>query len=241
MENNNQKTFPFFKVLYKNIVLIILITILCALLSFGYSLLNKKTTVTVSQSVILRTAVSSSTGSSQSTNASHGKIYINEIRDIITNPKAIKKINAYYKDIYGQDAGTISAGAIGISSKDNSLIFKISYTDKDEEVAFNKLTAIYTVANDQLIKEDIKADIGSENDPGSRLILTDGTGKILSSVTTSDTSKNIILGTVVGVIISVAIAFILYVLDNTVKDKDEFEELTGVSILAYLEKNDREK
>ncbi len=233
MENNNQKAFPFFKVLYKNIVLIILITVLCALLSFGYSLLNKKTSVTVSQSVILRTSVSSSMGSSQSTNASHGKIYINEIRDIITNPKAIEKINAYYTDVFGEDAGKISAGAIGISSKENSLIFNISYTDKDEEIAFNKLTAIYTVANDQLIKEDIKAD------PGSKLILTDGTGKILSSITTSDTSKNIILGAIVGIVISVAIAFILYVLDNTVKDKDEFEELTGVSILAYLEKNNK--
>ena len=113
------------------------------------------------------------------------------------------------------------------------MIFNISYTDKDEEIAFNKLTAIYTVANDQLIKEDIKAD------PGSKLILTDGTGKILSSITTSDTSKNIILGAIVGIVISVAIAFILYVLDNTVKDKDEFEELTGVSILAYLEKNNK--
>ncbi|MBO5067264.1 MAG: hypothetical protein J6C62_02535 [Clostridia bacterium] len=232
MENNNQKTFPFFKVLYKNIVLIILITVLCALLSFGYSLLNKKTSVTVSQSVILRTAVSSSQGESQSTNASHGKIYINEIRDIITNPKAIEKINAYYIDVFGEDAGKISAGAIGVSSKENSLIFNISYTDKDEKVAFDKLTAIYTVANEQLIQEDIQAE-------SAELILTDGTGKIFSVVTTSDTSKNIILGAIVGIVISVAIAFILYVLDNTVKDKDEFEELTGVSILAYLEKNNK--
>jgi capsular polysaccharide biosynthesis protein len=35
--------------------------------------------------------------------------------------------------------------------------------------------------------------------------------------------------------------FIVYVLDNTVKDKQEFEELTGLNVIAYIEKDKKKK
>lgn len=230
METNNaQKSIPFLKLLAKNVILIVLITILCGLLALGYSLLKEKSYYTVSQSVILRTSVSSASGSSsQSTNASHGKIYIPMVKASITNPNSVQKIRNLYEEMYPDAEDTINSGLIGINYKENSLIFNISYTDISEERAKEKLDVIYIVAREQL-KVDIKAD-------SVDLILTDGTDEVFSVVSQNNTVTNVIIGVLVGFVISAVVVLLIYMFDNTVKDKKEFEELTGVSVLSYLGK-----
>ena len=49
-----EKVIPFWKIIYKRLTLIILITVLCALIGFGYGLLFIKPEYTVTSSMILK-------------------------------------------------------------------------------------------------------------------------------------------------------------------------------------------
>lgn len=237
MEKQTQKTIPFFRLLVKNLLLEILITILCALVAFGISIYTDKTYYTVNQSVMLRTSIQSGLGqASQSSNASHGKLYMPMVEDSITNPEAIKAANALYQERYPDASDTIESKDIEVTYKDNSLIFNISYTDLSEEKAKEKLSVVFEVANEQL-RNDIKGEV--------KLILTDGVDedggvRYYSIVTSDGTLENTLLGAAIGVALAVLIVLLKHVTDNTVKDKEEFEALTGVSVISYVEKDKKE-
>ena len=232
MDRENNKSIPLLVLLYKNLVLEILIVILCALAMFGYSIYTNKTYYTVSQSVMLRTSITSALGNaSQSSNASHGKLYMPMIKDSITNPEAIKKANDMYKQKYPQATDGIDSSAIKVGYKDDSLIFNVSYMDRDEAVSKAKLAIIFEVANQQL-KNDIKGDV--------KLILTDGVDedgavRYYSIVTSDSTLQNTILGVFIGIAVAVAVVLLRYLTNKTITDKDEFEKMTGVSVLTFLE------
>ena len=59
------------------------------------------------------------------------------------------------------------------------------------------------------------------------------------SVSTSDSLiKNVVIFIVLGVVLAGMIVYLKALLDNTVKDKEEIESLTGVSVIAYIEKQE---
>lgn len=237
MENETKKTIPFFRLLVKNLLLEILIAFLCALVAFGISMYTDKTYYTVNQSVMLRTSIQSGLGqASQSSNASHGKLYMPMVKDSITNPEAIRKANELYKQKHPDITDEISASDINVTYKENSLIFNISYTDFSEQKSKEKLAIVFEVANEQL-KKDIKGEV--------KLILTDGVDedggvRYYSVVTSDSTFENTLLGGAIGVVLAVLIVFIKHITDNTVKDKDEFEALTGASVISYIEKETKQ-
>ena len=65
---------------------------------------------------------------------------------------------------------------------------------------------------------------------------SDGVDEIYSVVKTSNIVSNVVLGAVIGCVIAVGIAFLMELLDNTVKDREEFEELTDTSVLSLIDK-----
>ena len=95
---------------------------------------------------------------------------------------------------------------------------------------------MFEVANEQL-RNDIKGEV--------KLILTDGVDedggvRYYSIVTSDGTLENTLLGAAIGVALAVLIVLLKHVADNTVKDKEEFEALTGVSVISYVEKDKKE-
>ena len=46
-----------------------------------------------------------------------------------------------------------------------------------------------------------------------------------------------VIGLVSGLVISMVIVFLIYALDNTVRSKSEFEEMTGMSVVAFIDKD----
>ena len=232
MDKENKKTIPLLALLYKNLVLEILIVVLCAMAMLAYTVYTDKTFYTVSQSVMLRTSITSSLGNaSQSSNASHGKLYMPMVNDSITNPEAISQANEKYKQSFPNATDKIEGKNIKVGYKDDSLIFNVSYTDENEARSKAKLAIIFEVANEQL-KKDIKGDV--------KLVLTDGVDengavRYYSVVTSDSKVQNTILGAFIGIVVAVAVVLLRYVTNNTVTDKDEFEQLTGVSVLSLLE------
>ena len=230
---NEQRKIPFFKLLYKNIILEILIVALCTVLMIGFTILTDQTRYTVNQSFMLRTSVVSSLGNaSQSANASHGKLYMPMVKDSITNPKAMQEINEIYKEKYGGETGQVDPKLIVISYKENSLIFNISYTDIDEQAAKQKLGVIFDVANENLGK-DIKGNVELIPTDG---VEQDGSVRYYSIETSNGFLRNTMLGIALGVIVAAAVVFMKYTLDNTIKDKRELELITGVGVLSFIEK-----
>ena len=119
---------------------------------------------------------------------------------------------------------------------DDSLIFTISFKDTDQNEAVAKLHAVYLTAFNKL-KEDMSISnltlIDTEN------IEIDFKNNIYKGVNVSVDNgliNCVIIGFLVGLVISIGIALIAFVLDNTIHDKDDFEQMTGISVIAYIEK-----
>jgi capsular polysaccharide biosynthesis protein len=221
-----EKNIPFFKILYRNILLIVLTTVLFALCGLCYSLITVKPVYTVSRSYILRTAVAKEdlpNTSNATNNATLGKIYIPMVEAIVTSPDVISKANEAYMD--AEDP--ISAGAVNITYRDNSLIFEMAYSDKSETVASQKLNYLY-----EIVKVELPDNMKAED------VTLIPTSKNYTLTVTSNFVDNILIAAVIGLVVSVAVALIMYVLDNTVKDRSEYESLTGLSVIAYIDKHE---
>ena len=50
--------------------------------------------------------------------------------------------------------------------------------------------------------------------------------------------KTLGLFILIGIVLAILIIYLKSLMDNTVRDKDEFEKLTGINVLAYIEKQE---
>ena len=229
-EMKEEKSIPVFKILYKNLWFIIFLTVLCSLLAFGYSTTQVAPTYTASRSLILRTEIADrDSENSQTVNqATLAKRYFGTVKELIKSPKIMKEVN----DVYAVDGQEIKSSAIDVIYGEKSLIFKITYTDISEELAVEKLNVlIETFSKSETVKQGIMADNVQFMHTQKECDITKNTSQ----------KKHAFLGGAIGAGLSVAIAFLVYLLDNTVKDKQEFEELTGVRVIAYVEKEESKK
>ena len=219
LQEQTEQPFPFFAIIYRRIVLIVLVTVLAALLSLAYCLTSVKPTYTASNSLILRLSVGDDTAGTVTTNVSLSKLYLSDVESIMESPKVMNYANETY-----EGEGSISANAIEVVMDEGSLIFSVSYTDLSEEVAKEKLATVISCASEVLSSGALEAE-------SVALIPTQKTSKVVEN---SGFAKYIVLGTAAGLVVSVLIAMLLYALDNSVNDRKEFEELTGISVLAYI-------
>ena len=148
MENQEttKKTFPFFRILRANLLLMALITILVTLLGTLYGIMFVKPTYTVSRSVILRTELGVSSENAESTNAALAELVIVQLEDHFTSAKYMEMANAKFKELNPLEKSSISAGAISVDYGQDSLIFNLKYTDASQELASKKLVAVYETA-----------------------------------------------------------------------------------------------
>lgn len=236
MENNtieNEKTIPLVNLLYKNIVLIIMVVVLTALIGFGYSIVNVKPTYTAHRSFILRMIQAEANENGQS---ALGKLHIKHLEEVLTFPEHIKKANEVYKE---RQNGTteIKESAVSINYNDESLIFTLSYTDENEKDAAAKLHAIYLVANEKLAESLTVDSVELIDIDNVNINVETETYEGLSYTKDDGYLKFILIGAVAGFVISICVILIKYALDNTIRSKEELEEVTGASVLAFISKN----
>lgn len=211
-------------------VLILVLTLLGAGVGTWLAFKKDQTVYTQTKSVILLAEIN---GSQMTTNLSLTKKYIPTVQGIITTPKFINAANAKYKDEGG--AGYIYAGSINVQ-EGSGMILNISYSDESAIVAAKKLDAFLAAAKDVIQN-------GGLNE-GEGLITADGVDfKPIDNVPTLTSSnefvKFILLGVLGGLVIGFALAFIIYLLDNTVRNRADLERLTGSSVIAYLDDVDK--
>lgn len=262
-ENETEEIFPFFKILLKNWLVILLVTVLCGLMFLGYSVISIKPTYTASRSFILRTTMEGNQAN-LANQATLAKRYFSTLEHVIKSPNAIDEVNDEYENVQNynnyvlnaqlngetpllydewllnpqggtidkKDLEVVSANAINIDYQDTSLIFKISYTDINDNLAIDKLDVlINTFRVSDIFKESIMA---SE----VQLIETQQDWLVEKSTVYLKYSA---IGLIIGAVLSIVIVLLVYVFDNKIKDKKEYEQLTGVSVIAYINKETPQK
>lgn len=226
-EQKEKRSFPFFKILYKNIILILVI-----FLAFGIggTLLGNftvKTTYTANYSVMLRVSYDEETTKTatdiQSMNSLSEKymatlVDIIKTRDIISVAQKGKEGDEFY--------GWINSGSVGITTS-NSLIFTIKYSDKDINRAKLGVERIIYSTN-KLISERNPFTAKSVD-----LVQMQYTPTISSS---RSFVKYIVGGFIIGAVLGIGVALLTYLLDNKMKDAGELEEITGTSLISSIPK-----
>lgn len=214
----------YFAVLYKNLLFIILSAILGALIGFGTGIITVKPVYTKSMSVMLLAEVDATEESaSNSQDMALSQYWLGDVNKILKSSNFVTFANEYYESENG--SGSIEAGSISITyNSDQSLIFSISYTDLSYELAEAKLKSVISRAKiylqDKLVADNVELK---------------ETSNVYGQSMKYNYTSYIIVGLFVGVLISVGYVTIKHLLDNTLKDKDEIEELTGTNLLACIE------
>lgn len=226
MEENvvqeQKRSFPIWSILYKNLLFIIIATVVLGAVGFAYGRFAKKPVYVATSSVFLSFTISEKSSDAQ--NVSLTKVLLSSMPAILSGDK----VQTIARQKYG--ARDIYAGAVGFSYSDKSLIFTMTYTDGDSEAAKNKLQC-YIDASAEFLQTE-----GETNLPAAREFNIYPTQKeIIVNKSNVDTITYAVLGAVAGLALSVAFFVLKYIFDNKLKDPSELESIVGVPLLSYID------
>ncbi len=215
-----EKEFPIFRILYRNLLLIIIVTVIGLLAGLGVAAVLAKPSYTATKKVMF-VAKYSDSASSAGNDMVLAKIYLPNTVEKLKSPLFIGTANELYKG-----EGQIKAGAIGYEYGAESLIFSLSYTDANKDLVEQKLQAVIDSAKVNLQNPNIT-------------VAKDATLKVVenraSVVTNSNFETYIILGGLIGLVGVVLFVLLRNALDTTMRDKEEIERITGSSLIACIE------
>lgn len=126
-----------------------------------------------------------------------------------------------------------------IKNKDaTNWVFKVKYTDKNQQDAIEKIHILILAYKHEII--DGGDENGQQKPYFSIKVKISNLG--LDGVS-QDVSKGkiIIIAVIIGVVLSLLVVYLKNLLDNTVRDKEDLERLTGVAVLGYISERKEEK
>lgn len=222
VENQEEKVFPFWQILYKNLLLIIIITVICGALGTAAGFVYAKPVYTASSNIMLKVTFDNGSNNAINNNTL-SKRTLPTVADTISSPDIINAARKLHDD------DGIYAKNISVEYDSNSLIFSIGYVDDNETDAKLRLADIITA-----VKTEFK-DRHSTTFTDIEFVETQSEYKI---TITNKLAMYIVIGFVGGAVAGVIVAILVFVLDNKVKDCRELEELTDSSVIAVIENND---
>lgn len=224
-----EKRFPVAKILLKRIWFIICAVVIGAAAGLCYALFARGTVYTAKTDVILITQIlyPSESGEyiSVRDNLNFARVYLPTLATNVVSPVYVNEANRIYNEAAGKtDEKSVSGSAIKVDYGEESLIFSVSYTDKDEKAAAEKLDALIESMRRNTVNfmGASKSEIRKVQDE--------------ATVTADDgVLKFSLIGLAAGLVLGVGAAFLLYFADNTVKDADELKAITGAELLAKVD------
>lgn len=244
MEENNQYTGgggitfrQLLLIIRANIFLIVAIIVIATIVGVVYST-TRKTTYTATRSMI----VICKNVSDENDN--------NIYNDLTATSRMIPTIAEYCKqevvlslaqEIYGKsNSGEIKKSGVKVSYDEsgNNYFLYISYTDVEPDLARAKVMAVSEAEKEIVETVDAKG-----NPVYVRMMTT------LTFVDTIDTAEDlqkipcvmnsgskmiIVLAFIIGIIVAVLVVLFRYLLDDTLKTKEELERATGTQVFAFL-------
>ena len=116
-------------------------------------------------------------------------------------------------------------------SSDSVIVFKLWVTDLDRTTAIEK-ARIYTLAADVALNRKVKVDVGGSSTVGLLDLAGSSSGV---SVGADGANRIMIIAAFIGLVLSFVLIYILYLMDNTLKSKEQLEEISGASVIAYID------
>ena len=224
-ENNIEKSsvWLFFQYLLRKWLIILLLVVIGAGATFAVTKWNTKPEFVATQTLIFKTTISSSNQSDLKVKETTlAKMYLPTAAKTIKSPNCIALANELLTE-----EGNITSSAVSVKYGEESLIFNISCVSDSRESAEKKLIAVIEASKEYLTHE-IEAD-DVELIPVQRGISV--------SQSSSAIKRNTVFGAAGGFIVACIILAMVFSLDNTIKDADELEKLTGTNFLAHVGQN----
>lgn len=218
-EENSGSFIVLLHFLRRFIVLIILCTVIGTAAGLGLAFIKDKKVYTQTKSLVVIAEIENS---SVTTNLSLTEKWMPTIPNIITSPVFIKQANEVYASRGG--VGRISAGSVSVKAG-SGLIFIISYSDYDAKTAGAKLDAFIDAASAEIQNGYLTADS----------VEFKSIDRVAETSVSSGFAKFVLLGLLGGLVVGVALAFLIYLFDSTVSSKSELERLTGAAVVAYID------
>ncbi len=243
MEENNQYsgggiTFrQLLLIVRANIFLIVAIIVIATVIGTVYYM-TRKTTYTATRSMIVICK--------NDETESDSNIY----NDLTATSRIIPTIAGFCKqevvisraqEIYDtSNSGTISKGGVSVSYDEsgNNYFMYISYTDVTPELARAKVMAI-SMAEKEIVETKDENGKSVYVRMSTNITFVDNiadmvdSGNIPCSVN-SGLKMTVVLAFIIGVIAAVLVVLLRYLLDDTLKTKEELERVTGTQVFAFL-------
>ncbi len=128
--------------------------------------------------------------------------------------------------------GSIITKVDNIEGSSDQFSFQISYVDSNYEDSVYKVKLVVLAIRQEIQSDGLQGQgkyfSGIEND-----VISLGLSGVVSSVSKV---RSVLVGGVIGLLIAATGIYLTSVLDNTVKSKKTIEQLTGVNVLAVLDK-----
>ncbi len=223
----------------RNLIWILLIVLTCTVLGYAYFSLFQKTEYTVTGSLCVQAKdyiITDNEGNEVTTNtAEHTKYQYSaliapEYENVLKSADIVNALK--------EQGISINISDVNFNFKESSAFFDVSYTLK---VHGGNATIIKQQAASRL-NGYLEKSIEVINDSDSvypnylkdKLVYFSMASADNVSVNTGFT-KTIALSILIGIVLSVILIVVVYFADNTVKDKDDLENISGISNLAIID------
>ncbi|MBE5737012.1 MAG: hypothetical protein E7348_01275 [Clostridiales bacterium] len=154
-----------------------------------------------------------------------------DLEDFIENPPAYQTNPEHNGMAYKIAPSNIDTAFVEHENS-TSIVFDVSYTDKNQEDAKEKVSILLCACIEEVKIEDSKgekvyftADVNLKNNG------IDSVEKDISTLSI------VFVSGVMGVLLAVLVLYVLILLDNSIRSKEELEAIVGASMLATIQKN----
>lgn len=237
MENEVQsKSIPILRILKTKILWIVLIAVIFVIGGFCYGKFIAKPVYTASCNVIVKVRYSypkTDEHGNELHDASGNVIMTsNTLNDFalaqrtlptivstIKSPDVIEQAKTYHND------NGINRGSFNATYDKNSLLFTVSYSDYDPDLAKGRLEDVFEASKKYIAERKVTTFSDIEFVKTQNKINVFGSGA---------TKRYVLISGAIGFLFAVLLFVLIYLFDNKVKTVNELEDLTGADVLATI-------
>lgn len=142
------------------------------------------------------------------------KVILNDVSSMLNNKYTNAQLNSF----------------ITVTNPTNTRIIEISVLSPNAQDSKKIADGICTVAQEKLVEL-----------MGLDRITVISSGDVAKNPTSPNVKQNILIGTLIGIVLGCGIVFLIYATDNKVSSAEAIEKQLGISVLATIPYNNRQK
>ena len=211
----------------KNIIFLILIMFVCTAIGVTYAFVFKKTTYTVSTTAVQVDAIEGDTDPTEQTKYSYSVYLANQCKAIIKNKNMAKRAQLAGIEIY--------VGALNVENEDKHFNIEITYqiSGKGEEPKkqiVDNLNAYLDYCVNYVNNVDNEDNIWKTL--AGRIFVEDA--MVQNVLPNTGKTTTVLISIIIGLVLSVLFVLIAYFTNDSVKTKEDVEEITGSFVIASV-------